>query len=512
MTIAQLTLPEHTLSRQQVAIREEFAGGVRHFLGRARAGTGKTYTILHGITYAPEASIVLAAFNKDNAVDLQRKLQNPRAEARTIHSLGFGCVLRNWKVGMAERFARADSLTERACGGAWADPMKALVTKLHTKARETLPLAESGDELYEIAVRFDLTPDEEWEDDGYPLERICDAAFDCMVLAAAEKPSVGIDFADQIFLPIRNRWMRPRYQLGVIDEAQDWTAAQLTLIMGMVSGRVGLVGDDRQAIYAFRGADAGSLDRLKAELDAKELGLTVTYRCPKAVVAYAQTLVPDYEAHPSAPEGVVDDIPSGLLTQRAEPGDFVLSRTNAPLMKVAMAFVRAQIRVKVAGKKDIGEGIKALFRKVATGPARNSVPALLERIRTWEEREHQRASLSGDEDAVELVHDKAETMRVLAGGVTGLREIEARIDNLFTDDPAAGHVLCSTVHKAKGKEAPHVFVLEDTLKRTGPSLGFARGPVDGDLAALRAVEEQNIEYVAVTRAMEHLTWVQGKTW
>jgi len=94
----------------------------------------------------------------------------------------------------------------------------------------------------------------------------------------AKERTPVIDFADMIFLPLVHRWVRPWFDLVVLDEAQDWTRAMLQLVRGCCrrDGRICIVGDDRQAIYAFRGADSSSLDRLKAELKAAELGLKTT--------------------------------------------------------------------------------------------------------------------------------------------------------------------------------------------------------------------------------------------
>jgi hypothetical protein len=47
---------------------------------------------------------------------------------------------------------------------------------------------------------------------------------------------------------------------------------------------------------------------------ATELGLTTTYRCGRGIVALAQTLVPDYQAHPGNPAGAVVGRMSGLGT------------------------------------------------------------------------------------------------------------------------------------------------------------------------------------------------------
>jgi superfamily I DNA/RNA helicase len=124
-------------------------------------------------------------------------------------------------------------------------------------------------------------------DEGWTVEVVADIAMKAMDYAC-EKDGT-LDFDDMIFVPLRNGWVRAKYELVIIDEAQDMNASQLMLAMKVCKkgGRIAVVGDDRQAIYGFRGADSNSLDRLKGELVAHELGLTITYRCPKTVVAAA---------------------------------------------------------------------------------------------------------------------------------------------------------------------------------------------------------------------------------
>jgi len=368
------------------------------------------------------------------------------------------------------------------------------------------PHALALGELTTIAVDFDCVPDDEWAQAGFDLEYIEARALEAMAIAAERKPADGIDFADMLYLPVRNRWLLGSYDLGVVDEAQDMTLTQLELFMGVCRGRIAVVGDDRQAIYAFRGADATSLDRLKAELQAEEFGLTVTYRCPREVVALARRLVPDLEAAAGAPDGTIQQVATlEAVVDRAQPGQFVLSRTNAPLAKVAMAMLRGNKRVKIQGK-DIGAGLIALVEKLMKGKAAQSIPAFLDRLVQWEQREVERAYRMQREDRAEAVRDKAETLRHLTDGVVGPQELQTRLANLFTDDPLVGAVVCSSVHKAKGLEAPTVFILRPTLYPKP----YGKNGKPGVYSPARQREEDNIVYVAITRAQENLIWVEAK--
>lgn len=516
-----------TWSTEQEAIFDWFRGGLRTVatgtgaLGVARkknlvvsalAGTGKTTTIVEAIRYAADGRILLAAFNKRIQEELAARLTNPNAEAKTLHGIGYACVRRYWeKIDVAKGNDREKNLVQAICGDSTPDAIKKLVGRLMTKAREIAPHATAAGDLIDIALEFELEPADEWEADGFGLDFVEARALEAMALAATKRPAEGIDYADMLYLPVRNHWTSKTYDLGVVDEAQDMTLTQLELFLGVVKGRVVVVGDPNQAIYAFRGADSESLSRLKTELDADELRLTTTYRCPKLVVASAQRFVPHYVAAPSAPEGEILSLPTiEKLVATAEnktdaqghSHDFVLSRTNAPLAGVAMALIRAQKRVRIQGR-DIGAGLIALVRKLSTGKAAGSIPALFERLARWEERELLRLDKLGKLEAHgDAIRDKAETLRVVAEGTTGPKELEARLDALFSDTGNGGTIICSSVHKAKGLEAQRVFILRPTLNPKPPK-GKVRTPK-------QIQEERNIEYVAVTRAMQTLVWVEAK--
>jgi len=510
-----------TPSPQQQAIFDEFEEGEDHVLVRARAGCGKTSTIVRAIEFAPESRILLCAFNKKIARELEDRLTNPRAVAKTLHGVGYGIVRANWNIrGIDDE--RARKLAIIVCGKDVPKTILNLVAKLHTKGREMAPFAAEPGDLMPLAYQFDCIPDEQWEEDGYDAAWVEARALEAMAQAADVEPVGGIDFADMLYLPVRNRWLRPKYNLVVVDEAQDMNATQLLIAQGVAKGRIVVVGDDRQAIYAFRGADSNSLDRLKDELNAKEFGLTETFRCGKAIVATAQELVPDFVANDANAEGEIRELGYEALAEEAEVGDFILSRTNAPLVKTALAILRTGTRCKIEGR-DIGKGLIALVRRMAKDCS--SMPDLLEKLERWRSREVERAERSGHKGAeakVERVNDQAMTIVALAEDLTSARELCVRIEDLFTNRNGAPQVTCSSVHRAKGLEAERVYVLRDTLMggapcecghwssrhRVGACNGCAcRGVFHED--AIRAQEEANIKYVAITRAKQTLVWVAG---
>src|SRR5262245_25161652 len=140
-----------TWSPQQEAIFAEFEHGTQHAIVRARAGTGKTTTILAAIARAPEQSIVLCAFNKSIETELSNRLTNPRAIAKTAHALGFAEVRRNWnKVRVDQdrgwRIAQQAwaEVTERRVDAA-PDPVIAVVKKLVAFAKSMAPFATADD-------------------------------------------------------------------------------------------------------------------------------------------------------------------------------------------------------------------------------------------------------------------------------------------------------------------------------------------------------------------------------
>jgi superfamily I DNA/RNA helicase len=214
------------------------------------------------------------------------------------------------------------------------------------------------------------------------------------------------------------------------------------------------------------------------------LTLPICYRCPKKVVELAQTIVSDIMPYDKAPEGEIIDIDIENLQKYAKPGSYVLSRTNAPLIKYCMRFLKNNIPANILGR-DIGNGLLYLIKK----SKKKKVTDLLKWIVEWEKQEKEKLLIKYPKANTDFISDKAECINMLCEDASSLDEVKENIANLFKDNDEKSIVLFSSVHKIKGKETDIVFILADTLRSSNE-------------------EELNIKYVSFTRAKSKLYLVR----
>src|SRR4029077_979927 len=100
----------------------------KNLVVRARAGTGKTTTIIEGVNRAPEKSILLAAFNKSIATELQNRVKNTRVEAKTLHGLGYKFIARYAGWGRVEVDDNRSRDLTKATGADVPDALMRIVT------------------------------------------------------------------------------------------------------------------------------------------------------------------------------------------------------------------------------------------------------------------------------------------------------------------------------------------------------------------------------------------------
>ena len=476
-------------SPHQQAIWRYFSCGEKDLAVIARAGSGKTTTIVGGLQFLPPGRALLCAFNteiKDELLKRVKQLGLRNVKVLSLHGLGLATLMRSPVYAGAELEERKGHRMASLAVGEPEDPAKRKqVTELVARVEKAASLVKSTVCMDREGLRA-LIETHNLDMEGLDTETLAAYVRKACQLAVDEKATY--DFDDMIWLPCLFQLQPPQYDYVIVDEAQDMCLAQLRLAQRArrPGGRIVVVGDPCQAIYGWRGADADAIPRMIEELQADVLPLTISYRCPRAVVELAQAYVPDLEAAPDAPEGVVEEADFEALPDLVQPGDYVLSRSNAPLLRTCMMLLRHEIPAKVIGR-DVSRIILGLLRRSKA----KTVQGLLDWVDTQKQSEAVR--LKDRPSALAAAIDALEVLEALTEDEPDLAGVQRRLDQLFLEERADQHrvVACSTVHKAKGKERNNVFLLRET---------FFRWPGD---------EEKNVYYVALTRAKARLVMVYG---
>jgi superfamily I DNA/RNA helicase len=510
-----------TWSTYQLAVFKNVAEGTGHTVVNAVAGSGKTTTIEAAVDYIPRGlKTAFFAFNKDIAKVLGQRLAGKPVEVSTLHSYGLKCItaslgrltIDEYRVhGFVEdlyrdEIARLEKAITESKSEADVFEFQEQLEIIDDRCRmliKTVSLAKSALALTsasidEVMYRFDieLPTTEEDEEGAFGDDAGDDAAeadrqkFVQEVLGLLRHcystEDGKIDFDDMVWLPVVRKLRQRKFDRVFVDETQDLNAAQieLTLRACREGGRILAVGDPRQAIYAWRGADERAFDNVKDSLGATELPLSICYRCSKAVVRKAQEIVRNIQPATDAVEGEVINATREQMERGAQPGDFIISRVNAPLIGLCMGFLRDGRRANIQGR-DVGKNLASFVKKSKV----TDVPAFRVHVEEWAKKEI--ARLAAKKRDTQAVEDRAACLIALSDGAVSVADVVARIEELFSDKSDGACIMLSTTHKAKGLERDRVWLLIDTY-RPGVS-----------------TEEANCLYVAQTRAKHTLVLVGG---
>ena len=287
------SLPKHAFepSPQQQAIFNEIAKGLEfcdmpffNILVDAKAGSGKTTTIVESMRYIPRESLVpprtvFLAFNKSIADTLRSKCP-PGVICSTFHSLGRRALVGS---GLVPPNVQLD--TNKARKLVWNaisdrdDPDTRNICRLVSMAKTVA--ADVGEiDFEEVCYHHDIVL--ERPERGINIVR--------SVVEATLQDTSSIDFDDMLYMPVMYNIAFDHYNYVFVDEAQDTNDIQLEILSRLCAPRCRFVavGDPHQAIYGFRGANADSMSRISQRFGCKTYPLSVSYRCPKAVVREAQ--------------------------------------------------------------------------------------------------------------------------------------------------------------------------------------------------------------------------------
>lgn len=480
--------------------------------------THNTSTIQAALTKIPtDQEVVFLAFNKKIAGVLEKATRSvPNVLASTLGSFGYaacrkaypGCQLDEKKV-----FKIIDAVVpDKKVNKRYSSDLNNLIDKRKMLLTED----ENGDPVLpswaDVAEKFKVDiPVKKNQTKTDVKQGIVSGPMFLEMLDKIWDENLAdtktVNFADQVFFPAFHNLPFADKRQGLktfnpdwvmVDEAQDLSPTDRLLVQ-RIAPRTVIVGDPNQSIYAFKGADPDSMDKIKQKLGAEEKPLSICYRCPKKIVEAAQAIVPTIEAAPNAEEGEIHHIEHDDLLSFVKPKDHVLCRTTAPLVTACLTAIAAGRKANVMGR-NIGDSLANLVVKIA-GKKGKEMPLLdfRKKLDAWEKKEIKRLEKQGKEHLIEGVQDKYDSLIAMmeVEGIETPVELTKRIDEVFADE--APGIVFSTVHKAKGLEAPNVFIIRPDLMPH--PIVMKKG------TAADQQQEANIQYVAITRAQKSLTWV-----
>jgi len=512
------------LTEEQLACVQWTNNPHGHLIIEAVAGSGKTFTIIQMIAniinrwhvegHKPSKRIALMAFNAKIRDELKFRIDQlgltQWVEVNTVHGFGFSAFKQAFGARKPNTFKLSDILDPwlKAYKLSWefSKPICQAVS-IAKDSGMGLFFPNNTAEWRRLIAYHDLS----WNEDKLPFNLFLTLASDLFLKSLQD--TTKIDFNDMIYMPLWKNLPFPQFDFVFIDEAQDTNATRREVAKRMLkkenyfphpqpdvdasAGHLICVGDRHQAIYGFTGADNDALDILKKEFNAAELPLSTCFRCSKAVISHAQSIVPHIRHRTGAIQGEVLTTPEYNFeenlfqhgTEHRYQTAAILCRKNAPLISLAFKLLDARIPCRIEGK-DIGQELIRFCKKFKP----DDKPSLTQALR----KHLTDQSLKLPAYKLEQLQDKvsAITSVLTLPHVTSLTILFQTLEQLFSDyDPKAPPKLTlSSIHKSKGLEWPTVYLLG---RNAWMPSKFATQDWMLD-------QEHNLTYVAITRAKETL--------
>ena len=297
------------------------------------------------------------------------------------------------------------------------------------------------------------------------------------ILIESIKAAYGglIDFNDQIYMPALFGGTFPKFPRVMVDEYQDQSPVNHAMLTRLIKGRLIGVGDPFQNIYGFRGAKSGGMKDAIQTYNMSALPLSVSFRCPSAIVTAAQWRVPHFRWFRTggtveiAREYIGSDFPDNAT---------IICRNNAPLLRLAFKLISAGRSVNVVGS-DLGPRLVNILKKL--GDTAMPRAKAFSAIEEWREQR----LVAGSKSA----NDLADCMRVLCEHGDSLGAAISYAEHIFAQ---TGTIRLLTGHKSKGLEFDNVYFLDPWLISDSE-------------------QDLNLRYVIQTRSQNFLTELDSKT-
>jgi DNA helicase II / ATP-dependent DNA helicase PcrA len=512
---ARRTRPASFLSPVEAARRDRLAGlnDVQRaavctlsgpLLVLAGAGTGKTRVITHRIVElirsgVPAGKILSVTFTNKAAKEMQQRTrellrgaqnQKSRPVISTFHSLCVRILREDIRhLGYPDRFRIVDRGDQESVA-------RSVLRDIRLTEKSLRP----GDLLGTIS---------RWKSAAVAPERAADASESDLDFLAAMgyrryqerlRATGAVDFDDLLLLTDRlfdefpevlARWQQ-QFDHVQIDEYQDTNGIQFRLVAALVAAHQNLcvVGDDDQAIYAWRGAEVRHILGFHSHFpNAQTFRLEDNYRCTDRILELANRLVThnrgrhdktlrahkqssdqvrtiEYPDEQLEAEKVVAEIRFLIQQKGVDPGDFaILFRTNeqprafeAELRRREVPYIligsqsfydRKEIRDLLAYLKVIAHpGDEASLLRIINVPARGIGTGSVQKV-------HERAVREGRLfwDGVETCRTQGDISNKVADALDSFRRLLATFRRRFDESPAKLDQIVRELIEAIGYES-----------------------------------------------------------
>lgn len=529
----------------------------------AGAGTGKTRTLIHRIAYwhhmgvAPANKVLAVTFTRKSAKELRDRLSAmgiTGVTALTFHSAALGQLKEFWFLG-GQKTEFPDLLTGR-------DQYLAIrnaITRSLKPSEDPKAPSRKVDAVLQRFVIEELTKlrshmvdlDKYAEDDNFkgPKGGVSKEEFVSAIRKYEDfkKSRNLIDYADALFRCVRMienvphvaEKIRQRYEHFLVDEYQDNDPVQERLLRAWLGDRksICVVGDPRQTIFSFKGADPKIMRDFESTYEgAITVELTQNYRSTKSIVEWANRMMRNTtasggaksELNPNGSKGWVPQIRS-YYTEKVE-----MEQTGIRIKQLA---VKAELEYRdIAVLLRFRDDVAKVRRSLTLA----GVPSTSPNDEFWRDvepvlREMKKAAkfdasmqgqqclenslrnlgwLQESESESEDQDEYAEISQILLDITNSIEGIEklrvgelldsyAQLESQGGDEGDGNAVNVMTLHQSKGLEWDAVFIprfVEGALPTS-----HAKSPEQVD-------EERRLAYVGITRARRYLEISWGETY
>lgn len=486
----------------------EYSAGLKHGENLrviAGAGAGKTSTLKLIATARRDRGIFLS-FNRDIALEANRKLATTKCKAMTMHGLALktfaGSINGAPPTHNAKSFNQSGIMDQFHIPDlkGWGD-YRIAASVVRTMAMFCSSADQTVTEEHSRAALVDILGDPDFMANEVkaevardtmdklvdPLRNMAEAYFIQCLGKEEYSHDIYLKMLDLdeggLGESLRQNAFR-NFKYCMIDEAQDLNAVQRSILV-----KTGLpliaVGDPFQQIYSWRGAE-NALDLLPGQ----KLHLSQSFRFGEDIASIARQILNSSPGR--KPEKPLTGVGPGDMENFKGPKGAIICRTNIGMLDEAILCLNQGYAVHVDsidGLLTDAMSAKALHE----GDLKNVKSKELRQFDDWSEMEIA-AEQGGDPGLSKLV-------RLVKDNRLG--DVE-RLAKAHTKNPEDVKIVVYTAHRSKGLEFPAVRLGEDFPDVDELQSRFKAAERKSEKHVTLAQEAYNTLYVAATRGMVRL--------